>query len=189
MAPYQHPNPQLKRAGLHAVMCVLAATSGCVPLSYNDRCGPEFRDEWTEAPLHDDAGTDFGKAIFTVVERRGSDLGTDPLRAIGLTLLGPRSGTLGGPLKGLVTAVVLGDAAGPLQWNFPVTPPPFYGIEIVGSTTIAVDDIGAFSAVRQTMIAGQLRIHIETSPGAPTVSDVRFPASSPREWSRLLCTI
>jgi hypothetical protein len=78
------------------VVCVLAATTACVPLFYDDRCGPEYRDQRTEAPLIDDTGSDLGKAVFTVVEYRG---GSDPPRIISLTLLGPRSGPLADRLK------------------------------------------------------------------------------------------
>jgi hypothetical protein len=167
------------------VVCMLAATSACVPLFYDDRCGPEYRDQWTEAPLIDDSGADLGKAVFTVVERRGA---SDPPRMIGLTLLGPRSGALGGPLKGHVTAVLLSDAVGPLQLDLPVTPPPLNGIEIIGTTTIAVDEIATFSGFRQTVIDGQLRLHIETDAADPAVNDVRFPAAPPGEWSRNHCS-
>jgi hypothetical protein len=167
------------------VVCVLAATSACVAPFYDERCGPEYRDQWTEAPLIDDSGADVGKAMFTVVERRG---GSDPPRVIGLTLLGPRSGALGGPLKGHVTAVLLSDAVGPLQLDFPVTPPPLNGIEIIGTTAIAIDEIAIFSGLRQTVIDGQLRLHIETDPVGPAVKDVRFPAAPLGEWMRNHCS-
>jgi len=53
---------------------------------------------------------------------------------------------------------------------------------------IAIDDVTTFSGLRQTVIDGQLRLHIETSPGVPAVSDVRFPAGSPGEWARNHCS-
>jgi hypothetical protein len=167
------------------VVCVLAAASACVPPFYDDRCGPEYRDQWTEVPLIDVTGADLGKAVFTVAERRS---GSEPPRMIGLTLLGPRSGALGGPLKGHVTAVLLSDAVGPLQLDFPVTPPPLNGIEIIGTTTIAIDEIATFSGLRQTVIDGQLRLHIETDPGGPAVNDVRFPAAPLGGWTRNHCS-
>jgi hypothetical protein len=183
MIPYQHTDSRLALPVPDVVLLVLVATAACVPLFYDDRCGPEFREERVDSPLRDAAGTDLGRALFTLIEFRE---GEHP-RSIHLSLIGPGYGSHGGPLKGHVTAVLLADAAGAVQLDVPVVPPPLNGDEIIATAVIPIDDI-TFSAARRAVLNGQLRLHLETSSAVPAVSDAWFPAASAGQWDRAHCS-
>jgi len=133
--------------------------------------------------LLDAAGTELGRALFSLIEYRG---GEHP-RSVHLTLMGPGYGSHGGPLKGQVTAVLLADAAGSMDLDVPVLPPPLNGDEIIATAVIPTDDI-TFSAARHALLNGQLRLHLETSSAAAAVSDVLFPAASAGQWNRAHCS-
>lgn len=173
-----------KAQRLHLIMATLAiAATACVPLLFEDSCGPEIRTETTSASLLDQAGTVLGDVTFTVIERKGENP-----RSVLLVLMGPGYGSHGGPLKGQVTAVVLAEAAGAVRLDVPVLPPPVNGDEIIAAWASNIDDVTTFSLLRRTVLEGQLRLHMETITGAPAVGDVSFPAARPGEWNRAHCS-
>jgi hypothetical protein len=169
---------------LPAVVALAITLTGCVPLLFDDRCGPEFRLETTSSPLRDQAGNVLGQAIFTITESHGGDYP----RSVQLVLMGPGYGSHGGPLKGQVTAVVLADVAGAVRFDIPVLPPPLNGDEIIAASTSHPDDVTAFAALRSAVLGGQLRLYLETSAGGTAVRDVSFPAARPGEWTRAHCS-
>ncbi len=153
------------------------AVTGCVPLLFND-CGErESRLETTIADLIDQSGTLVGSAHFTMSERRGGE----NERNVQLLLAGPPSAAPGGPLRGYITAVVLGEAADAFRFDIPILPPSPYGTEIFAPAGIHV---GAteYALLRQAAIDGRLRLYVETSPEVPAVRDVSFPAARAGEW-------
>lgn len=178
----RHSDSRFARS-VPAVVVLAIATTGCVPLLFDDSCGPESRFEITRSSLRDEAGTDLGEAVFSLNERRREE---DP-RSFSLVLMGPRCGPNGGPLRDHVMAVALFEAAGALRFDLPVVAPSLYGEEIISPNGGPLD-APTFSILRSAMLDGQLRLHIETSPGAPTVGDVSFPAASPGDWDRAHCS-
>ena len=167
-----------------AIVALAIAVTGCVPLLFDDSCGPEHRVQTTSAPLLDQAGNILGEASFTLGESRRAE---NP-RSFSLVFMGPRNELHGGPLKGQVSAVVLAEAAGTVRFDIPVLPPPINGNEIIASAGTSLDDIATFSLLRKAVLEGQLRLHLETTAGATAVRDVSFPAASLGEWQRNHCS-
>lgn len=163
---------------------MIAITSaGCVSLIFNDSCGPDSRLEITRSALRDAVGNDLGEAVLSLNEYRR---GENP-KSFSLVLVGPRDGPNGGPLKDLVTAVALFEAAGALRFDLPVAASSPYGEEIISPNGGPLD-ASTFSIFRTALLNGQLRLHLETSAGAPAVRDVAFPAASPGDWDRAHCS-
>lgn len=156
---------------------------GCVALLFDDSCGPESRLEITRSPLRDAVGGDLGEAVLSLNAYR---TGETP-HSFSLLLMGPRAGPNGGPLKDLVTAVALFEASGALRFDLPVAASSLYGEEIISPNGGPLD-APTFSILRTALLNGQLRLHLETSPDAPAVRDVAFPAASPGDWDRAHCS-
>jgi hypothetical protein len=168
-----------------AFVALAIAATGCVPLLFDDSCGPESRVQTTSAPLRDQAGNILGSATFTLSESRGNENSRD----FQLVFMGPRDGSHGGPLKGQVTAVVLTEAAGVMRFDIPVLPPSLYGDEITRPSGMPLDDdVTTFSLLRRAALEGRLRVHLEMTPGTTAVEDVSFPAAAPGDWNRAHCS-
>ena len=171
--------------GARAILALVAlaiAVTGCVPLPFDDSCGPESRLETTSSPLRDQAGNVLGQATFTINESRQDE---SP-RSFQLVLMGPGYGSRGGPLKGQVTAVLVADVAGAVRFDIPVLAPPVNGDEIIAASGAPVDEMTTFSVLRRAMVEGQLRLYLETSFTA--VREVSFPAARPGEWDKAHCS-
>jgi hypothetical protein len=177
-----HPTCRLVRSAQAIVMTAITA-AGCVSPLFNDSCGPESRLEITRSPLRDAVGKDLGEAVLSLNEYRR---GENP-HSFSLVLMGPRDGPNGGRLKDLVTAVALFEAAGALRFDLPVVASSLYGEEIISPNGGPLDP-STFSIFRTALLNGHMRLHLETSPDAPAVRDVAFPAAFPGDWDRAHCS-
>ena len=166
------------RAYAVLLSCALLA-SGCVPIFYDDSCGPEFRTTRAQGDLRNAAGGGLGQASLTLSEVRGDSLA----RTFHLVVMGPAYADPG-PLSGKVTKVRL-LAKGELVREFAFEPGNEHEIVRVVSEAMLQ---ASFDALKQRAIAGELVLELETTLEGDTRLLTPLELQYAGKWDRAHCS-
>jgi hypothetical protein len=157
------------------------ALTGCVPLLFDDRCGPETRATVVRGDIRDTAGARIGSAEVSLTEIRG-DSQPRQLRAI---LMGPAYANPG-PLSRRVVRVRLLGRADVVLREFPFRHANEH--EIIWVPGEFVPDAAEFEALERRFTAGEAVLELETDlPGMARLR-VPLPLRSAGGWSRAHCS-
>ena len=163
--------------------CVFAALAltGCVPVLYDDSCGPEIRTTAARGDLRDGAGARIGHAEVSLVEIRG-DSQPRRLRAV---FMGPGYANPGPLSRHVVRARLLGPRDAVLR-DFPFRHANEH--EIIWVPDEAVQDAAEFEALKRQFVAGEALVELATD--LPEMERIRAPLrpSSTGGWSRAHCS-
>ena len=163
--------------------CMLGALAltSCVPVLYDDRCGPETRTTVIRGDIRDTAGSRIGSAEVSLTEIRG-DSQPRQLRAI---LMGPAYANPGPLSRHVVRVRLLGRAEVVLR-EFPFRHANEH--EIIWVPGEFVRDAAEFEAFRRQFTAGEAALELETDlPGMARLR-VPLPLQSAGRWSRAHCS-
>jgi hypothetical protein len=156
---------------------VLLAQGGCLSI-LDDSCGPEHRITTVEGEYREGSTLLVDATIELVEFRNGSS-------AVHDILFGPREAR-GAPLRDHVLSARLVHAGtGATLHDFPISPAPLNGDEIIGATTSAALDP---DAVRDAFLEGDAVLHLETDlPGREHLV-IPLPTVSAGDWGRNSCS-
>ena len=155
--------------------------SGCVPVLFDDRCGPETRKTEVRGDFIDPAGVRIGYSVLTLLETRGGDVP----RQLNAIFMGPSYGDPG-PLRHHIVTVHLVGPADTVLRAFPVE--YFNEHEIIKVPPETVHDAAEFDALRRWFRAGEATLLIDTDlPGMQRLR-VPLPLQAATGWSRAHCS-
>lgn len=171
----------MRSAPLLLLSLAVGAAAGCVPLLYDDRCGPESRTTAARGDILDPAGKRIGTTEVVLTEIRG---GPRP-RNLSAIFMGPAYGDPG-PLSRHVEGVRLLARGDTLLREFVYRHANQH--EIIWVETESVRDAAEFETLKRAVGSGGATVEIDSD--LPGMARLRVPLRHPQrsDWSRAHCS-